>query len=193
MIDKDQRGHQAEKGTGMPTHAEVAARLMRDAAVFYRTVGSQNQAMKEQMEENAAVFERVADLLEKDPTGMLVDNPLEDDRETTIDPGTDDDHCRIAEIRLSGLFCSKMNYAHLDHSRASRVGPSGAKRVAAGQPRASGQELARCLRMDRETAHQEGWPAAGKGPCAAMGLVSVPQRRKEATGPAGIPLFLPPC
>jgi len=61
----------------MPTHAEVAARLMRDAAAFYRTVGSQNAALKEQMEENAVVFERLADLVEKDPTGTLVDGSLD--------------------------------------------------------------------------------------------------------------------
>ena len=55
----------------MPTHAEIAARLLRDAAGFFRTVGEQNQPLAIQMNENAAVFEQVAALVESDPTGIL--------------------------------------------------------------------------------------------------------------------------
>ncbi len=55
----------------MPTHAELAARLLRDAATFFRTIGSQNAPLKEQMDENASVFEQVAALVEKDPGGQL--------------------------------------------------------------------------------------------------------------------------
>ena len=55
------------------TYAELAARLLRDAAVFFRTVGNQNQALKVQMTENAEVFEQVASLVETNPTGMLDD------------------------------------------------------------------------------------------------------------------------
>jgi hypothetical protein len=55
----------------MPTHSEVAARLLRDAAQFFRTIGSQNEPLKDQMQENAEVFEKVADLVEADPTGEL--------------------------------------------------------------------------------------------------------------------------
>lgn len=57
----------------MPTHVELASRLLRDAAAFFRTVGEQNEPLKGQMEENADVFEQVAGLLESDPNGELPD------------------------------------------------------------------------------------------------------------------------
>ncbi len=57
----------------MATHAELAARLLRDAARFFRTLGEQNEPLREQMTENAAVFDQVADLVEKDPTGKIED------------------------------------------------------------------------------------------------------------------------
>jgi hypothetical protein len=55
----------------MPTHAELAARLLRDAANFFRTVGEQNAPLAEQMAENATVFDQIADLVEHDPTGVI--------------------------------------------------------------------------------------------------------------------------
>jgi hypothetical protein len=55
----------------MPTHANLAARLLRDAAKFFRTIGEQNPALKPQMNENATVFEQVAALVEHDPTGSV--------------------------------------------------------------------------------------------------------------------------
>jgi hypothetical protein len=55
----------------MPTHAQLAARLLRDAAGFFRTVGQQNEPLAEQMAENATVFEQIADLVEHDPTGVI--------------------------------------------------------------------------------------------------------------------------
>ncbi len=55
----------------MTTHAELGARLLRDAAHFFRTIGSQNEPLKEQMTENADVFEQVAALLETDPAGVI--------------------------------------------------------------------------------------------------------------------------
>ena len=55
----------------MATHAELAARLLRDAAHFFRTIGSQNEPLKEQMTENADVFEQVANLVEADPAGVI--------------------------------------------------------------------------------------------------------------------------
>ncbi len=56
------------------TYAELAARLLRDAAVFFRTVGTQNPALQTQMTENAEVFEQVASLVEANPAGTLDDN-----------------------------------------------------------------------------------------------------------------------
>lgn len=57
----------------MPSHAEIAARLLRDAATFFRAVGEQNDTLHDQMMENADVFEQVAALVETDPTGQLED------------------------------------------------------------------------------------------------------------------------
>lgn len=57
----------------MTTHAEIAARMLRDAAAFFRTLGAQNPPLAPQMHENAAVFENVADLVEQDPNGILTE------------------------------------------------------------------------------------------------------------------------
>lgn len=65
----------------MATHADLAAKLLRDAAIFFRNVGEQNQPLKEQMDDNADVYEQVASLLEANPTGEL-DLEEEDDDET---------------------------------------------------------------------------------------------------------------
>ncbi len=53
------------------THAQLAAKLLRDAAAFFKTIGTQNPPLKIQMDENSAVFEQVADLVERNPTGVI--------------------------------------------------------------------------------------------------------------------------
>ncbi len=53
------------------TYAELGAKLLRDAATFFRNVGTQNPPLAEQMNDNASVYEQVADLLEQDPAGVL--------------------------------------------------------------------------------------------------------------------------
>ena len=55
----------------MPSHAELAAKLLRDAAAFFKTIAEQNPPLKEQMDENADVFEQVANLVENNPTGVI--------------------------------------------------------------------------------------------------------------------------
>ncbi|WP_343520943.1 hypothetical protein [Sphingomonas sp.] len=55
----------------MPTHAQLAAKLLRDAATFFRNVGAQNPELADDMNENAAVYEQVADLTETNPLGEL--------------------------------------------------------------------------------------------------------------------------
>jgi len=55
----------------MATYAQLASKLLRDAATFFRNVGTQNEPLREQMNDNATVYEQVADLLEKDPNGQL--------------------------------------------------------------------------------------------------------------------------
>jgi len=57
-----------------PTHAELAGRLLGDAAGFFRTIGEQNPALKDQMADNATVFEQVSTLVTNDPTGMIDEN-----------------------------------------------------------------------------------------------------------------------
>ncbi len=53
------------------SHAQLAAKLLRDASAFFKTIGTQNPPLKIQMDENAAVFEQVAELVEKNPTGII--------------------------------------------------------------------------------------------------------------------------
>ncbi|MDY0029625.1 MAG: hypothetical protein RBR86_06755 [Pseudobdellovibrionaceae bacterium] len=55
----------------MPTHAQLAAQLLRDAATFFRTIAEQNEHLKDQMGENAAVFDEVANLVEVNPMGEI--------------------------------------------------------------------------------------------------------------------------
>jgi hypothetical protein len=57
----------------MPTHAEMASQLLRDAAAFFRSIADQNIAIKAQMLENAAVYEQVGILMERDPQGVTND------------------------------------------------------------------------------------------------------------------------
>lgn len=57
----------------MASHAQLAARLLRDAAKFFRTLGEQNEPLREQMMENADVFDQVANLVESDPAGQIED------------------------------------------------------------------------------------------------------------------------
>lgn len=60
----------------MATYAQLAAKLLKDAATFFRNVGDQNPTLKEQMHDNASVYEQVADLVEKNPLGTLdIDTP----------------------------------------------------------------------------------------------------------------------
>ena len=53
----------------MPTHADVAAKLLRDAASFFLVIGEQNPPVTEEMKVNATTFRAIADLVESDPEG----------------------------------------------------------------------------------------------------------------------------
>ncbi len=50
----------------MPTNAERAAKLLRNAAEFFRSVGEQNAELSEQMQSNAETYDMVAEWVEKD-------------------------------------------------------------------------------------------------------------------------------
>ncbi len=57
----------------MASHAQVAARLLRNAAKFFRDVGGQNPQIREQMENNSRTYDTVANLVETDPGGEMPD------------------------------------------------------------------------------------------------------------------------
>lgn len=53
------------------THAALAARLLRDAASFFRTIAEQNPSLKNAMDDNASIYEEVANLVETNPAGIV--------------------------------------------------------------------------------------------------------------------------
>ena len=50
----------------MPTNAELAAKLLRNAAEFFRSVGEQNGEATEKMKTNADTYDMVAEWVERD-------------------------------------------------------------------------------------------------------------------------------
>jgi ABC-type transporter Mla subunit MlaD len=55
----------------MATHAQIAARLLRDAATFFRNVAAQNEALRATLNDNADVYDQVAKLVEAEPLAQL--------------------------------------------------------------------------------------------------------------------------
>jgi hypothetical protein len=55
----------------MTTYAELAARLLRDAATMFRSMGGDDAELGQRVEEFAQVYDQVADLVESDPTGSI--------------------------------------------------------------------------------------------------------------------------
>lgn len=53
------------------TNADASAKLLRDAATFFRNIGESNPALTDQMASNAGVFEQVSGLLERDPLDVM--------------------------------------------------------------------------------------------------------------------------
>ncbi len=53
----------------MATNAELAGKLLRNAAEFFRNIGSNTPQIQEQMEQNARTYEIVAGWIESDPSG----------------------------------------------------------------------------------------------------------------------------
>ena len=56
----------------MPSNAQVAAKLMRDAAGFFIEIAQQNPSIGKVMEQNAKTFITIAELVEQDPGGECV-------------------------------------------------------------------------------------------------------------------------
>jgi hypothetical protein len=61
----------------MATTADLAAKLLHDAAGFFRSVGEQNPQLQQQMNDNAQVYDQVAEMLAQDPTAEL---PLQEEQ-----------------------------------------------------------------------------------------------------------------
>ena len=59
----------------MPTHAELATKLLVDASDFFVTLGEQNPPLKDQMDENSTVFKQMGALLAQEPEGALNGTP----------------------------------------------------------------------------------------------------------------------
>ncbi len=64
---------------GMTTNAELAARLLRNAAKFFRDIGANTPQITEQMEQNARTYETVAQWTDDDPLGEAPISVDEDD------------------------------------------------------------------------------------------------------------------
>ena len=60
----------------MASHAELAAKLLRDAASFFQSVGEQNPDLHDQLTQNADVFLQIADRVEVDPLGQFDPNQI---------------------------------------------------------------------------------------------------------------------
>ena len=76
LVDSDPQGRVTPENAGdsggrEPTHAVFAAKHLYDAADFFGQLAGQNPSLKEQMNENAAVYRRVASLVESDRFGEL--------------------------------------------------------------------------------------------------------------------------
>ena len=53
----------------MPSNAQLAAKLLRNAAEFFRSVGAQDSQIGTQMQANADTYEMVAEWVERDAHG----------------------------------------------------------------------------------------------------------------------------
>jgi len=52
------------------TYIQLAAILLHDAAKYFRSVGAQNESLRDTMTLNASLYDNAADLLERDPHGI---------------------------------------------------------------------------------------------------------------------------
>ena len=55
----------------MQTYAEVASDLLNEAAIFFMRLTESNEAIKEQMEQNAGTYRQMAQLIKESPEGKV--------------------------------------------------------------------------------------------------------------------------
>lgn len=61
----------------MPTHVELAAKLLGDAADFFETIAEQNPNLRDQMQQNASVFRHVRKLVDATPDGEIDESDID--------------------------------------------------------------------------------------------------------------------
>ena len=54
----------------MTTNAELAAKLLREAATMFRSLGAPDPDLAQRLDEFAGVYEQVADLVEQNPRAL---------------------------------------------------------------------------------------------------------------------------
>lgn len=59
------------------THAEFAARLLREAASIFRSVGGGTPDADDRADEFASIYEQAAAMVERDPLGIIPDTGAE--------------------------------------------------------------------------------------------------------------------
>jgi hypothetical protein len=57
--------------TNIMTHAEFAARLLREAASIFRSIAGGDPASDERTDQFATLYEQMADRVEQDPLGKI--------------------------------------------------------------------------------------------------------------------------
>jgi hypothetical protein len=55
----------------MTTHADLAAKLLREAAIMFRAMSGPDEEFAKRLHDFAALYEQVAHLVESDPLGKL--------------------------------------------------------------------------------------------------------------------------
>lgn len=53
------------------THAQLAGRLLRDAASFFKHLADENPTLYDAMQDNAEIYEQAAELIEQSPNGEI--------------------------------------------------------------------------------------------------------------------------
>jgi hypothetical protein len=71
LLQTPHPGGNEERDDTMTTHADLAARLLREAATMFRAMGGPDAQLSQRLDEFAALYDQVADLVEADPLAEL--------------------------------------------------------------------------------------------------------------------------
>lgn len=67
----DALGRQPEGKAGNLSYAGLTAELLKNAAIFFRSIAEQNEPIKEQMMRSADIYDQMAALVSQNPLGVL--------------------------------------------------------------------------------------------------------------------------